>query len=70
MHLWFAEGMFKSLDAREFASSTRLSCTRTDTSNAFLPDGPQIAGAAQGPLCGLTFAAKDLYDVSYSVYSK
>ncbi|EIE22650.1 amidase [Coccomyxa subellipsoidea C-169] len=34
-----------------------------DSSNAFLPDGPEITGAAEGPLQGLTFAAKDLYDV-------
>src|SRR3954447_11377281 len=37
----------------------------TDSINAFVP-GPrvQIHGAASGPLRGLTFAAKDLFDVA------
>jgi amidase len=37
----------------------------TDTINAFVP-GPRatIAGAPTGPLAGLTFAAKDLFDVA------
>ena len=30
---------------------------------AFLPEHIVIEGAAAGPLKGLTFAAKDLYDV-------
>ncbi len=36
-----------------------------DSINAFVP-GPRvnIAGAAQGPLAGMTFAAKDLFDVA------
>ena len=44
-----------------------MSCTSRDSSNAFLPDGPEISGAPQGPLEGLTFAAKDLYDVRASL---
>ena len=36
-----------------------------DQTSAFLP-GPRlrIAGAPSGPLAGLTFAAKDLFDVA------
>ena len=35
-------------------------------STIWVPEGPteSISGAATGPLKGLTFAAKDLYDVS------
>ena len=44
--------------------SGAMSAMSRDSSNAFLPDGPEITGAAEGPLQGLTFAAKDLYDVS------
>jgi amidase len=36
-----------------------------DRLNAFCPHGePRIPGAAQGPLAGLRFAAKDLFDVA------
>jgi amidase len=36
-----------------------------DTFGAFLPGPPiEVAGAAEGPLAGLTFAVKDLYDVA------
>jgi amidase len=37
----------------------------SDAINAFVP-GPRISieGAANGPLRGLTFAAKDLFDVA------
>ncbi|MBW8269891.1 amidase [Caldovatus aquaticus] len=36
-----------------------------DSVGAFLPGPPvEIAGAADGPLAGLTFAVKDLYDVA------
>lgn len=36
-----------------------------DTVGAFLPDGQfEIPGAPSGPLAGLTFAAKDLFDVA------
>ncbi|KAK9904266.1 hypothetical protein WJX75_008073 [Coccomyxa subellipsoidea] len=44
-------------------TSAAMSCASRDSSNAFLPDGPEISGASEGPLQGLTFAAKDLYDV-------
>lgn len=44
-----------------------MSCASRDSSNAFLPDGPEISGASEGPLQGLTFAAKDLYDVCASL---
>ena len=40
-----------------------MGSTSTDASNAWIPDGPVIEGAQSGPLRGLTFAAKDLYDV-------
>ncbi|CAL8470644.1 g10186 [Coccomyxa elongata] len=40
-----------------------MSSNSRDSSNAFLPGGPEIPGTAGGPLQGLTFAAKDLYDV-------
>ena len=37
----------------------------TDSINAFVPGtNVQIDGAADGPLSGLTFAAKDLFDVA------
>ncbi len=37
----------------------------TDATNAFVP-GPRVIveGAPDGPLAGLTFAAKDLFDVA------
>jgi amidase len=36
-----------------------------DTVGAFLPDGLfDVAGADDGPLTGLTFAAKDIIDVA------
>lgn len=37
----------------------------TDTAGAFVPHGHfRVEGAGDGPLAGLTFAAKDLYDVA------
>ena len=35
----------------------------SNKNGAFLPEHIVIEGAAAGPLKGLTFAAKDLYDV-------
>lgn len=46
-----------------FKTPIMMSSHSRDSSNAFLPGGPEIPGAAGGPLQGLTFAAKDLYDV-------
>ena len=36
---------------------------QADESNAYIPDGPYIEGSPTGPLRGLTFAVKDLFDV-------
>lgn len=52
-----------------FAARTSASMTRAQRdSTIWVPEGPSesISGAAAGPLSGLTFAAKDLYDVSPS----
>lgn len=46
-----------------------MSSNSRDSSNAFLPGGPNLPGAAGGPLQGLTFAAKDLYDVRTLLYT-
>ena len=47
--------------------ASALGSLSTDTSGAFIPDGPVLEGAPSGPLHGLTFAAKDLYDVRNSM---
>ncbi len=36
---------------------------QADESNAYVPDGPYIEGSPTGPLHGLTFGVKDLFDV-------
>jgi amidase len=42
--------------------------TIDDTLNAFVqPPGPTLPGAATGPLAGLTFAAKDIFDIAGTV---
>ena len=53
-----------------FAARNSASMTRAQRdSTIWVPEGPSesISGAAAGPLSGLTFAAKDLYDVSPSL---
>ena len=37
--------------------------TRSGACSAYMPDSFELEGAHSGPLKGLTFAAKDLYDV-------
>ena len=43
-----------------------MMASTSDDSKAFLTDGPTLDGAPGGPLHGLTFAAKDLFDVRLS----